>query len=218
VADVSLRSGLNLVIFGVLDIVSVLLILVIFGGMAYTKLHDGHVRISVIVDRFSPNTRLIVTTCADLLATGIVAIISWRSVNQALFLINDEITTPLLDIPLFPFALATAFFMALFAIAFLADFLKNLSSLIGNDARVYLWLVPGTCLVAFLFGLLLQPSFFFPIEVGSTTFGIIALLLLFILIFLHVHIGAAMAVVTVGGIAYLVVHVNGSASCRCRTK
>lgn len=203
VVDVSLRTTLNVTFPGTIEVVQVLLVIIFFGGMAYTQITKRHIRVDVLVNKFSPTAKLATTSCADLVALGIISIISWQSVMQGQFAWITNLNTGMLKIPLWPLAILTAFFMALFALAVLTDFLESLGKLIASGSKNYLWLVPGIVVTLALFGMSFWPSIFLPIKIEPYTFGLIALLLMFVLMFLHVHIGAAMAMITLWGMSYL---------------
>lgn len=204
VVDVTLRFTLNMPITGSLEMVQVLLILVIFGGMAYTGIKKGHVRVEILLDRFSPTVRLATRACANLLATAIVAIVAWQSVAQTQYMWREGYRTGMLEIPFWPFAMMMAVFMALFAVVLLAEFLESLGTLKASGAKNYVWLVPGVIVIIALFTTAFWSDRLFPPGINASTFGVIALLLLFALIFLGVYIGAAMATIAFWGMSGLV--------------
>jgi len=208
VAEVVLRSSANIVIPGTIELVKVLLVIVLFAGMAYTGLRKRHVRVSILVNKFSPVGRLATTAAADLIALGIISIISWQSFMQGEFLKVAGYQTGVLHILPWPFAIASGIFVGIFALVILVDFFETIGELGASGNKNYLWLVPGISVALVLFAMSFWPSMF-PIGIGTETFGIISLLLLFTLIFLNVHIGAAMAMVTLWGMSYLVTPESG---------
>jgi tripartite ATP-independent transporter DctM subunit len=203
VVDVILRATLHINIPGAIELVKVLLVIIFFSGMAYTQMLKDHVRVDVLVNKFSPTTRAAITASADLVALGIISIISWQSVVQGQYEWTTGSTTGLLEVPLWPFAMITAVFMALFALAVLIDLLESLGDLASHDVNIYLWMAPGFIITIVLFGMSFFPETLLPFSIEPHTFGGIALLLMFGLIFFHVHIGAAMATVVIWGMGYL---------------
>lgn len=202
-ASVALRATIKFPIQGDIELVEVLLIIVAFAGMASTELAKQHIRVDVLVDRFSPTAKLAISTSANLVTLVIIAIISWQSVTQAQRLLLQHFETGILEIPLWPFALVTALFMGLFALVVLADFLESLSKLVASEgSHKYLGLIPGIVVILALFATAFWPGIL-PGQIEPTTFGLVALLLLFALIFLRVHIGAAMAMAALWGMSYL---------------
>jgi len=203
VAEVALRSTLSITFSGTIEIIQCLLVIIIFSGMAYAQLKKKHVRVDILVSRFSPTAKLATTACAELVALGIVGIISWRSVVQAQYSVVTQTHTGLMGIPLWPLAVLTAIFMGIFTLALLTSFLESLGELIALGVRKYLWIIPGIIVTFILFAMSFWPSIFLPIKIAPQTFGVISILVMFGLIFLNVHIGAATAIVALWGIAYL---------------
>jgi len=202
-ADVTMRFAFNAPIPGAIELVRVLMIVVVFAGMAYTGIVKGHVRVEILIDRFSPTARLATITSAQLVAIGIVAVIAWQTALQTQFLLQEEYRTGMLHIPLWPFAMMTAFFLGLLAVIFVVEFLESFGQLVTTGIRNCVWLIPGVMLAALLFVMSLWPSIS-PAGIAPGTFGIIAMLLLFALIFLGTYIGAAMALITLWGVSYLI--------------
>jgi len=212
VVAVASRFALALPIAGNIELVKILLVLVIFSGMAYTALNKRHIRVDVITSRFSEKARLAFTVSGDLLALVSILIVSWQIVLNAHNLWLQDWFTAMLKIPLWPFALASAVFMGLFALAILVNFLESLGKLQAYGIKNYLWLVPGIMVTLALFGMSFWPSLFLPIKIEPQIFGIIALLLMLTLVLLHVHIGVAMIVTALLGMSYLSSPQSGLAS------
>ncbi len=209
VTEVTLRSLLKVTLPGTIEVISFLLIIIFFGAMPYCEINKKNIRVDILVNSFSPTARLVTTLCGNLIALGIISIISWQSVEQGMFSLNTGLITGMLRVPIWPFAILTAVFMALFSLAVLANSLEYLGELIGSGSKNCLWLIPGIIATLALFGMSLWPGIFLPVKIEPYVFGVIAILLLFLLIFLHVHIGAAMAIVTLLGMNYLSVQGAG---------
>ena len=204
VVDVVLRAAVpGASLKGSVELVQILLLIVIFGGMAYAGLGKWHVKVTVLIDKLSPVAKLAAITCSELLAAGMVAIISWQSMMQAQFLSSHHFTTGVLGIPWWPFVAAAGVFAAIFALVLLADFLDSLAELVAGRTKNFLWLVLGILVVLALFITSFWPGIL-TIQIAAPIFGAICLLVLFILIFFGVYIGAAFAMVAVWGMSYLV--------------
>ncbi len=202
VAEVIARNVLRVSLPGTIELVEVLLVLVVFSGMAYASLRKSHIKVGILADRFSPTTKLVISVGTNLVALGMISIISWQNVAQAQYLWTTHLHSGILEIPIWPFILAAAAFMGLFTLAVVVDFLESLGKLLASGTRNYLWLIPIVLLVLLLFLTAFWPSML-PIGIAPEYFGIITLLLLFVLIFSGLHIGAAMAMATLWGMGYL---------------
>lgn len=201
--DVALRSTLRVTFPATIEVVQISLVIIFFSGMAYTQIAKKHVRVDILISRFSHGARLVTTLCADLMTMGIVCIISWQSVVQAQFAQSSSYVTGILRIPMWPLGILISVFMALLGLAVLIDFLEHLDALRASGGKNYLWLACGTIVTLMLLSMFVRPNMFLPIDIAPQTLGIIALLLLFALIFLFVHIGAAMAVIALWVTGYL---------------
>jgi len=199
--EVFLRSIFRLSFSGTLELVGVFLVLTFFGGMPYTELMRRHVRVDILVDRFSYSAGKIITASADLVAIGIISILSWQSAVQAIFLKHEHYVSGILNVPMWPFALTTAFFLAILTLVIFVDFLIVLDELLQEKKLT--WTITGFIVVLLLFISSFRPALL-PIKMTAGPFGIIALIFLFALIFLRVHIAAAMAMTTLWGMAHLI--------------
>ena len=203
VADVISRNVFNVSLQGAIEVVRVLMIIAVFGGMSYTALDDAHIRVDFLIKKFSKPLRRSLIAAADLLAFGVIVVIAYETFIEAQTLLNEHANTGLLRIPLSPFAFATGVFLIFFAFALLADFLESVGEIISSGSGIFKFLTPLVVIVAGLFFLALDPSVI-PISLSSGITGLFCLIFMFILIFLGVHIGAAMAFITLLGLSYLI--------------
>jgi tripartite ATP-independent transporter DctM subunit len=203
VVDVVSRNVFSLSLPGAIEIVRVLMILAVFGGMSYTALKNAHVRVEIFIDKFSKPVRQSLITAADLLAFGVIAVIAVATFIEAQTLWAEHENTGLLRLPLAPFAFATGVFLVFFAFALLIDFLESTGEMISNGIRMDRFWIPAIAVVVGLFFLALDPGII-PLRISSGMTGVVCLGLMFVLIFLGVHIGAAMAFITLIGLSYLV--------------
>jgi tripartite ATP-independent transporter DctM subunit len=201
--DVIGRSTGHAILPGTIELIGVLLIIVFFSGMAYTELNNKHVKVNILVEKFPPTAKLVVNSSGQLISAVIISIISWQSVVQGIFTLDNSMNTGVLHIPLWPFAILTAFFMALFTLAVLANLFESLRRLIAIRKLNFFWLIPGVLITLVLLAVSLFPETFLNVKIEAGTFGIIALALMFGLVFLNVHIGASMAIVALLGVGYL---------------
>lgn len=204
VVDVLLRNTLpGAYVKGSVELAQILLLIVVTGGWAYVGQQKYHIRVTLVLNRLSPVARLAAITVSDLVAIGLMAIVSWQSVTHAQFLSAHGFTTGVLGIPWSPFAIFTSVCSAVFLLALLVDFLDSLAELVAGRIKNWLWLVPGFLLVLALFITSFWPGIL-AIKIAPPIFGAICLLALFTLIFFGVYLGAAFGVITIWGMSYLV--------------
>ena len=125
VVDVAGRYLLNRPLLGALELSEILLVLLTFGGFAYTELRNGHVDVDVLVERFPPRVRALCETLAALLSTAFWGAIAGRTVVRAIDIHRAGETTANLSIPIGPLVWAAAVGSALFALTLLVRTLAS---------------------------------------------------------------------------------------------
>ena len=83
VVDVSLRYAFNAPLFGTLDISTLLMVVVIASGVAYTAHLKRHVTVDVLVDQLSPRHRVVIDTVVGIVSAVFLALIVWRNILHA---------------------------------------------------------------------------------------------------------------------------------------
>ena len=82
--DVLLRYFVNRPLLFVDELASLLQVLVIFGGLAYTFLVGGHVRVDLITAHLSPAARARLRVATLALGLGFVLMVAWVTMQSAL--------------------------------------------------------------------------------------------------------------------------------------
>ncbi|MFC2062511.1 TRAP transporter large permease subunit [Chloroflexota bacterium] len=203
VIDVTMRSTISKVVPGNIELIGLALVIVFFCAYAYSQTKEEHIRVDVLVGRFSPTVQEAITTSGYFITLGVAIAMVWQCVGKTVFLYSGNIVTGFLRVPEWPFVAITAFFFAIFALALLVTLLKRvakLHSVCGNKA--YLWLFPGIIVVLAIFVFSIWPDFL-PSQMSRFTWGAIISLLMFGLMFVGVHIFAVLATVTLVGLSYI---------------
>jgi TRAP-type C4-dicarboxylate transport system permease small subunit len=97
------RYVFNAPITGDVEIVEFAMVLLIMFGVAYTQAEDAHISVKLFVDRLSPKSQLIFDVFNYLMVAAILGLISWQSLDQAVYSFQTMDTSDILDIPLFYF-------------------------------------------------------------------------------------------------------------------
>lgn len=196
-ANVILRYLLKRPIMGTVELEELMLVVLVFFGLAYTAILKGHVRVDMLVHRFSQPVQAAINSITSLLTMGLCSLIAWQSVVLALANWERGEKTALLQVSLYPFLLAMAFGSALFSLVLLAEFLHSLAQV----ARSRLWIILlflGGLLVLLLsvaMAQLLQPS--------SQVMALIGLGTLLLFLALGMYIAFTMTLVGFLGITYM---------------
>ncbi|MBN2059369.1 MAG: TRAP transporter small permease [Deltaproteobacteria bacterium] len=128
VVDVIMRYFFLRPIIGSVEISIALMVCVVFLGIAWCALNDGHIRVDIITGRLSKRGQALLDGFDNLATLMLALIITWRSFLEAVSVKKMEVTSPLLGIPRYPFVLITAFGFLLLFFAALILFLRNVKS------------------------------------------------------------------------------------------
>ena len=133
-ADVFMRRALNQPIFGAYEIGKVLLVIVVFCGVAYVMSVKGHVMVDTLVRLYPKRLQTAVNGIAYFLSLIIVALISWQSAEYGLDMVRVGETTVLLRILVSPFIFIVAFGSAVLFLVILVQFIYILAG-VGEDSE-----------------------------------------------------------------------------------
>ena len=128
VVDVILRYFFRRPIIGSLEISITLMVCIVFLGIAWCALNDGHISVDIITGKLSRRGRAFLNGFDNLLTFALALVIAWRSYLEAVSVKKMEVTSPLLGIPRYPFVFVTAFGFLLLFFAALILFIRNVKS------------------------------------------------------------------------------------------
>jgi tripartite ATP-independent transporter DctM subunit len=209
VADVALRNLLSVVVPGGMEMNGLLMIVVALSTLGVVELARGHIRVDMILPHLPDHARLPTVAAGLLLTLGTMVVTAVEVLRQTTYLRDNAIVTGVLKVPEWPFALAAAVFIVLFALALAA----NLAAALADTARlrdaraIAIGLAWTLAAVAILWMVLLPQHL--PFDIPRDLRGVLCIVLCFVLIFLGVHVAAAMAITALMGISLLI---NANAS------
>ena len=125
--DVFMRRVLNAPILGSYEIGKVLLVMVVFFGVAYVMSVKGHVAVDTLVRLYPRRLQKVVSGIAHFLSLAIVALISWQSTVYGLEMLRAGETSVLLRIIVSPFIFFVAFGSAVLFLVILVQFIYTLA-------------------------------------------------------------------------------------------
>jgi TRAP-type transport system small permease protein len=114
VADVFMRWVFNSPISGATELIELMMVVVVFPGLAYCALSGRHVRVDLLVSSFKPRIRSVIDFCTLVLGLFIYIIIAWQSLLEAM---EVETTTTLVALPHAPFYWVLTFGFILLCLA-----------------------------------------------------------------------------------------------------
>lgn len=118
-ADVVLRYVFNAPLMGSYDLVELMMILLVWGALAYCAFMGGHVRVDVIYRRLPKMVQTILDRITFTASAFILALITWRLGYRAMSFLQNPVTSPdtmNLHIPFWPFLIAATVGSALFCV------------------------------------------------------------------------------------------------------
>ena len=204
VSDVVMRNLFATVVPGSLELNGLLMILVALSTLAVVELARGHIQVDLVLGKLPAYARLSTIAGGLLLALVTMIITAVQVFRQTAYLWDGAIVSGVLKLPEWPFALAAAFFLVLFAVALLANLVSAVDGVRRlRDARawsiVVLWLAVAAIVLCFI----LAPTLL-PFDIPRGLRGIFCGVLCFALIFLGVQVAAAMALAALAGISLIV--------------
>jgi tripartite ATP-independent transporter DctM subunit len=204
VADVVLRNLFSVVVPGGMEMTGLLTILVVLSTLGLVEIEKNHIRVDLVLRMLPEFVRIPTNAGGLLLALVMMVITAAQILKQVSYLKHNEIVTGLLGVPEWPFVLAAAVFVALFALALLANLFDALGRVArSGDVRSVLIVLAWAAVAGAIFALSFYPKAL-PFDLSRELRGILSIGLCFVLIFLGVHVAAAMAVTALIGISLLI--------------
>lgn len=204
VADVVMRNLFAMVVPGGMELAGLLMVFVALSTLALVEQEKGHIRVDVLLNGLPDFARRPLLAGGLLLTLATICITALQIASQALYLRGNGIVTGVLAIPEWPFAAAAAVFMALFAIALLANLIAAFGEVAKTgDGRSLAILAVWAAVALAIVWFALRPGDL-PFDIPREMRGAGSIALCFVLIFLGVHIAAAMAITAVLGISFMI--------------
>ncbi|MBL1419706.1 MAG: TRAP transporter large permease subunit [Alphaproteobacteria bacterium] len=204
VADVVLRNLFSIIVPGGIELTGLLMIIVALSTLLVVEMKNKHIQVDMLLTMMPKNIHLAMIAGGLLLTSTLMIVVSVQILKQADYLWVNNIVTGVLRISEWPFVLLAAFFVILFAIGLLTNFVTTLTDIIKlKDPKALLVLAIWILVIVAIFTLSFYPKSL-PFEMSRNLRGVCSILLCFILIFLGVHVAAAMAVTSLIGISLLI--------------
>jgi TRAP-type C4-dicarboxylate transport system permease small subunit len=130
--DVLLRYFFNRPISGALELIQYMMLMIVVSGFAQCTIEKSHIRVEILIEKCPTKVRTVLYCITSFLTLGLIVLISRQAVIYAGFLLDAHLTSPVLFIPAFPFAIVLALGMTVFALALLAEFVYFLSKAVNE--------------------------------------------------------------------------------------
>lgn len=96
-------------ISGSVEVTELIMGLMIYLGVGYTTFLRGHIRVDILIMNFRPRVQAALDFFTGIIGLGITALISWQLFRQATARLENNETTQIWEISLWPFGFVMAF-------------------------------------------------------------------------------------------------------------
>jgi TRAP-type C4-dicarboxylate transport system permease small subunit len=84
-------------------------------GIVPTAIANRHIRVDILMERLTPKGQALFDAITIFLGSWLVVILGWRAFMACLFMIRNDVRSPTLDVPIYPFYVIMAMgFLSLF--------------------------------------------------------------------------------------------------------
>ena len=132
VADVAGRYFFDKPVKGTYELIGLMLVGAATWGLGYCQAQDGHIRITVLVERLPQKPRAACNILAYLIGLSATSLICWQVVLMAgtyIFMPHGGLTE-ILGIPYSPFMIALAIGFGWYGVILLVDLLRSLAEMV----------------------------------------------------------------------------------------
>lgn len=202
-ADVILRYIFNRPIMGAWEITGLLMVVVVFLGIAHVQNEKGHVNVDVVATRLSPTTRLITDTLINFLSICVFGILVWRTFAQFLYYLEQgTLHSPNARIPTAPFEAIIVLGCTLLCVFLIRDLLSNVAEALRRGLRLYHWLLMfgGLIVVLVLAILWMQPTLW---QLSLPIVGVIGLIFSLLLLLSGMPVAFALIITSLLFISHI---------------
>lgn len=127
VADVVMRYVFHSPIQGATELIELMLVVVVFFGLAHTQIMKGHIAVDFVVARLSRRGRAMTGVIVHLLSFALFIVVTWENLLEANAKMASGETTHLLFIPIPPFLYSIAFGCFMLSLVLLINLVFSLA-------------------------------------------------------------------------------------------
>ena len=135
VADVFLRYVLDSPIKGSMELTEYIMVCVGTLGLAWCALQGAHIKVDLIVSKFSQRAQKYVNSFNYVLLMGVAGLITWQTFVRAGTVQRLGVDSAMLEIPQYPFVLVVSFSYFLLFVTSIMLLIYAISSLISRGAK-----------------------------------------------------------------------------------
>jgi TRAP-type C4-dicarboxylate transport system permease small subunit len=124
-------------IVGTVEVTELIMGMMIYLGVGYTTLYRAHIRVDILITRFSLRTQSALDVLTYLIAFAFMAFVCWRLFLQAASRIENNDITQIWEIPVWPVAFIMAFASILMVTSLLLHLMAAVRTVMtGEPSRI----------------------------------------------------------------------------------
>jgi TRAP-type C4-dicarboxylate transport system permease small subunit len=135
IADVLLRKTLSRSILGTVEVTEFMMVILVFFGLAHTEVLNGHVKVDLVMRRFSERVQGLVDAMTQLICFALFGVATWSTLVYSLTMRASKEVTQDLWIPKYPFIYVVAVGWALLGLVLFIKFLMALEKAMRSWIR-----------------------------------------------------------------------------------
>lgn len=132
VADVGLRWIFNYPIIGTTEITESMMACIAFFALAWCAAEKSHLKVDLVLDRFSPWVQAVIDSLTTLAGLCLVALIAWRSFLEGMAVQEMNLISSLIKIPAYPFYYVIAAGSAMLCVVMAIQISQHLTKAVGK--------------------------------------------------------------------------------------
>ncbi len=102
VTDVFMRYIFARPITGSTEMTEFMMVFLIM-SIVPTAVANGHIRVDILMERLTPKGQALFDAITIFVGSWLVVILGWRAFMACLFMIRNDVRSPTLDVPIYPF-------------------------------------------------------------------------------------------------------------------
>ena len=127
VSDVLMRYFFRRPLSGTTELTEVMMVVVVFLALAWSAVTRGHLKVDLVVSRFSPRVQAVVDSVTLLVGLGMLVIITWRSFIESM---SVQATSSLLKFPMYPFHWLLTLGFAMLSLVVVSLIVQNIAEVV----------------------------------------------------------------------------------------
>lgn len=136
--DITLRYTIKVSILGAYEIIEYLMVIAITFCMAHTEMHNGHVKVSMLTERFGPRLYQITRSFGYLIQSVMLFFVMFANIQQAHYIKTAHSTSAIHKIPAYPFYYVIAVGFGIFGLVMLLQTIETICNSPRHDEDTFL--------------------------------------------------------------------------------